>query len=149
MLRCRRLPWLGRALVGACFVLAAIGKLADFDDFLVKAAYYRAVPYVWVAPSAWATVAAEFAVGAALLAGWPRRWPRRAAIALLAAFSALVAHAWHAYGITDCACLGAIAETPPWLGIAKNCGMLVLLWWCRELPDHGAAASGPGLPRTV
>lgn len=115
--------------VGALFVVAAVGKLADFDGFLEKAAYYRAVPYVWMVRTARATIVVEIALGLALCVDRPHRWPGRIAVLMLVGFSLLIAHAWRAYGITDCGCMGAIVETPPWLGIAKNAAMVLLLWW--------------------
>lgn len=122
--------WWRRTLcvgVGVFFAFAALVKIADFDGFLEKAAYYRAVPYVWMVRSAWLTIVVEAALGLLLVAGfWPRRTIAAAAV-LLASFSVLVAHAWHAYGITDCGCLGSFAETPPWLGIAKNIAMVAML----------------------
>ncbi|MCA8963803.1 MAG: DoxX family protein [Planctomycetes bacterium] len=131
------LRWGLGAAVGAFFVFSAAAKLADFDGFLEKAAYYRAVPYVWMVRSAWLTIALEGVVGAALIAGRWRRLAIAAAAGMLLVFTALVAHAWHAYGITDCGCLGSLAETPPWFGITKNVVMVSLLalaWPWRRRP---------------
>ena len=135
------LQWALGAAVGAFFVFSAVAKAVDFDGFLEKAAYYRAVPYVWMVRSAWATIVLEAVVGGVLVVGRCRRLAIVSAAAMLLVFSVLVAHAWHAYGITDCGCLGSLAETPPWLGIAKNVVMVSLLalaWPWRRRRDEVA-----------
>ncbi len=132
--------WALGAAVGAFFVFSAVAKAMDFDGFLEKAAYYRAVPYVWMVRSAWMTIVLEALVGASLVVGRLRRVAIATAGAMLMVFSVLVAHAWHAYGITDCGCLGSLAETPPWLGITKNVVMMLLLTFAWPWRRQAAAA---------
>lgn len=128
------------ALVGLAFLVAGIAKAVDFEGFMLKATYYRAVPYVWMVRTGWATVGVEIVLGAALLVGCWRRPSIVVAAAMLLGFSVLIAYAWHAYGIVDCACFGSLADTPPWLGLVKNVvmlGMLALAWPARALPRSG------------
>src|SRR3954463_3792896 len=71
------------ALLGGLFLVAGVGKLARRDAFARALAGYRlARPK---RPVAWMVPAAEVAVGAALVAGFPAAgW---AALAMLAVFS--------------------------------------------------------------
>lgn len=142
----RRIRWAIAAAIGAFFLFAGVVKALDFEGFLEKAVYYRAVPYAWMVRTAWGTIGVEVLLGALLVAGVWRRLAIVLAVAMLLGFSVLVAHAWHAYGITDCGCLGSFAETPPWFGIAKNLAMaaaLVAVWPWRQ---RGASAAPMAAP---
>ncbi|GEM_PF-5230074 len=105
----------------------AVLKAWDFDGFLEKALYYRALDLFWIQVSALSTIFVEWILGILLLFRiWLRPFTLPATITLLLFFSALIAWAWHKYGLEDCGCFGSFVETPPWLSLVKN-GILLAM----------------------
>ena len=111
---------LGRLLLAAVFALAAVMKLAD------RAGTRTAVREFGVPKSLGGSVAtllpiAELAVAVALLVPQSARWGALGAVALLAAFIAVMARSMARGEAPDCHCFGALASEPVgWRTLVRN-----------------------------
>ncbi|MCW5775239.1 MAG: type II secretion system protein [Phycisphaeraceae bacterium] len=123
--------------VAAVFAAAAVGKAADPSQAL---AFVRFLLRHWfdapdlARPTLAIVVAVEAAVALSLFSGWLRRLFIPAAVALLAAFSAVSAWAIAAEGTPDCGCLGPADRfirlgTTPQAAIARNAALAAALVW--------------------
>ena len=109
-------------VLGAAFVLAGASKLAAGPAWPAQAtelgaprAAIRVLPWI------------ELGVGALLVVQLAEPWPALAAIALLLAFSALIAVQLRAGRRPPCACFGAWSASP--IGpthLLRNAAMIVL-----------------------
>ncbi len=110
------------ALLGLAFVVAGASKLAAGDAWPAQARDLGAPP-VAIAPLPWL----ELVIGAALVAQLVEPWPAVVAIALLIAFSALIARRLAAGERPPCACFGAWSARPIGPGhLARNFALMVL-----------------------
>ena len=129
-----------RVFVGLVFAMTAAAKAADYYGFIEKAAYYRGFSYDVLTFGAWATILVEVLLAALFLGGLGlRRVAGPLAMFVLLLFSGLIAYAWKRYGIDDCACLGSLAETPPWAALVKNAvlfGLILYLSLDRDTPPR-------------
>lgn len=134
-----------RVFIGLSFAVTAAAKAADYYGFIEKAVYYRGFSYQALTLGAWTTILIEVLLAALFLGGlWVRRLAAPLALAALTLFSSLILYAWRRYGIDDCACLGSLAETPPWAGLAKNIVLMALVAWLALRP---APTRPPGRTR--
>jgi hypothetical protein len=109
------------SLPATVLLTGAVLKALDFDGFLEKALYYRALDLFWIRLSALSTIFVEVILGVLLLFRiWLVPFTIPICIALFLFFTGLIAWAWHAYGIEDCGCFGSFIETPPWISLGKN-----------------------------
>jgi hypothetical protein len=108
-------------LVGAVFIAGALLKANAINVFAVQINYYGVLSNPDIIDiAAIGTLWVETALGSALLFGVRLRGAIPAAtLALLAAFTSLIAYAWAYHGIKDCGCFGPI-ELSPGASIAKN-----------------------------
>ncbi|HHI81420.1 MAG TPA: hypothetical protein ENK02_15775 [Planctomycetes bacterium] len=128
-------------LPGLVLLTGAVLKALDFDGFVEKALYYRVLDPLWIQVSALATIFVELILSILLLFRiWLRPFTLPAWIGLLLLFSALVGWAWQRFGIEDCGCFGSFVETPPWMALAKNGILLLMLGtlFFLERPPSGA-----------
>ena len=110
------------AVVGVVFVVAGASKLAAGEGWRRQAAELGA-PSVAVAPLPWV----ELAIGAALLARLAMPVPVVAALALLVAFTILLALRIREGRRPECACFGAWSASP--IGpvhLARNAVLIAL-----------------------
>jgi len=117
----------------AVFVAGAILKARDINLFIVQISYYGVVSEKSLQTfSALGTLWVESALGIALLLGCRARGLTFAALlALLAAFTGLIAYGWAFHGLKDCGCFGPV-EISPSVSIAKNVALALLAgaaWW--------------------
>ena len=109
-------------VVGATFVVAGAAKLAAGKGWTGQAAGLGV-------PSRLASVVpfVELTVGALLVVQIWRPWPAVAALALLVAFTVLIAAHLRAGRRPACACFGAWTATPlGWRHLARNAVLLAL-----------------------
>ena len=126
-------------LLSLVFLAGAILKAADVNLFVVQISYYGVVDgHAQLAASALATLWLETALSIALLLACRIRGLTFAAIlALLAAFTALIAYGWAYHGLQDCGCFGPI-EISPTVSILKNLGLATaaLIAWLGLAKAH-------------
>lgn len=135
-IRCARVLEL---VLCAVFVAGAVLKARDINLFIVQISYYGVVSEKSLQTfSALGTLWVESALGIALLLGCRARGLTFAALlALLAAFTGLIAYGWAFHDLRDCGCFGPIEISPP-VSVAKNVALALLAgaaWW-------GLAAGG-------
>jgi uncharacterized membrane protein YphA (DoxX/SURF4 family) len=113
----------GAAVVlGVAFVVAGASKLAAGGAWPAQAAGLGAPAWL-AAPVPWV----ELAVGATLIVQVARPWPAVAALALLAAFTALIGRQLAAGKHPPCACFGAWSAKPlGWTHLARNAALIAL-----------------------
>ncbi len=115
-------------VVGLLLLASALFKALDPGRFFDQVALYRILPEPAIGPAAFAILAAETLLGAALIRGlWLRGLPHLLAGALLAFFSGVFAWGLLRHGITDCGCFGAFLELPPPVSLARNILLLAAL----------------------
>jgi len=140
--------------LGILFIVSAALKALDIYAFAVQVSAYNVVrDRMLVQVIAYAMIALEAALGAALLGGYRFKGLTHAATgALLVVFSGLIAYAWIFHGLADCGCFGAYIKMGPASSIAKNVVLLVVLaaaWWgtsrnaLHTAPTEGEAAELP------
>ena len=115
-------------ILGAVFIFSALTKALDVYTFAVQVSYYGVVrePKLVLAV-AYTMVGVETLLGAALLAGIRLRGATLAAtLALLAAFSGLIAYAWLFKDLEDCGCFGKYIPMGPGASLAKNAVLMAL-----------------------
>jgi len=131
------------------FLAGALLKAANINLFIVQISYYGVLRApVWLVVAALGTLAVETALGVALLLRLRLRGLTFAAVlALLAAFSVLIAYAWRFHDLKDCGCFGPI-EISPGASLAKNAVLAVLagLAW---LGSREGAPADKGAVRAV
>lgn len=143
----------GQMIIGVVYLVA--GAIKVWEPVLF---YWEAIPYAqllgvveWESASAVAKAAIvlgpiEFFLGWALLLNWQPRLCLPVATALMAAFTALTAKAWHMGASIDCGCFGALVERGPKEATIEDSVMLVVLlfaWWGMRRSASAAPASGP------
>ena len=144
--------WLCRLLLAAVFVSAGAAKLlAPPQGFADSVASFRLVPARVVTPLTLALPPFEILVGAALLAGRPRRLGAYGALVLAGVFLAALSAALVRGIPVDCGCFGPDAVWLPltparrmWFDLARD---LVLLVAALGLYRHQLAGSGPSAIR--
>jgi uncharacterized membrane protein YphA (DoxX/SURF4 family) len=136
-------PWistLARAVLGAVFLLAGIGKAADPQASVAAVQAYQLLPAGLATMVGWGLPFAEIALGTLLLTGLATRVVAAAAAALLLVLVAAVASA-AARGLSiDCGCFGgggpvAPGETAYAAEIARDIALLLLAGWLVVRPD--------------
>lgn len=143
------------SLLGLGFLATAAMKVADWWGFLEKLTFLRASSYETIVRFGHGMIGLEICLGFLLLfqVALPRFTLPLTELTLLV-FSGGIWWAWEKYGIEDCGCFGSFAESPPWMGIAKNMVMLVLVVVCHVLawrrPPRAPAWARWGLaPATI
>lgn len=114
-------------VVGAVFLVAVGTKAVDPAGFARQIDAYGWLPAGWSAAAAFALIATEMALAAALLLG---AWPRPAAAAtaaLLALFVVASGEAWLAGRQIDCGCFGSLVERGPGEVVIEDLILLALL----------------------
>jgi len=128
--------------VGLVFAGTAAAKASDYYGFIEKAAYYRGFSYEALTAGAWATILIEVWLAALFLSGLAiRRVAAPLAMLVLVLFSGLIGFAWKRFGIDDCACLGSLAETPPWASLLKNAVLLCITLWLHTRPQMSPSSA--------
>jgi hypothetical protein len=119
--------WLER-LLGAVFIIGAVLKAMDMNQFAVQIAAYRVLTDDdAIRIAAWATLLVETFIGVAFLASIRLRGiVHMATIAILTVFTGLIFYAWTYHGLTDCGCFGAWIKMTPPVSIAKNVVMIIM-----------------------
>jgi len=139
-----------RYIIGLLFVASAVLKVIDTGDFAVQVSYYGIIraPRL-VEMTALGVIALEGALGVALLIRAGRgRVLFGGVLALLVAFSILIAYAWAFRGLKDCGCFGKYVKMTPGWSIIKNAvlmGMVAVAW--RAPREHTPGSRRRGLPR--
>jgi putative oxidoreductase len=115
------IDWLLRLGLGALFIVAAVGKLADPGKFAVEIADYRFLPLL--APYlAVMLPGVELVLGVAIVAG-PRSWRKGAALGmmlLLAVFTVAVTQVVLRGINVDCGCFGGKSGSVTSLTIVRD-----------------------------
>jgi uncharacterized membrane protein YphA (DoxX/SURF4 family) len=115
--------WWLAAVVGAAFVWAGMGKVLDLDSWRRGSAALGAPRAATVVVPWW-----EIALGAALVSGWLAVPARLAALATLAAFSALLVANLARGSRPPCACFGGRTERPlSWVALVRNAALAAAL----------------------
>jgi len=111
--------WWPAAVVGAAFVWAGMGKVLDVGSWRRGSAALGA-PRAATALVPWW----EIVLGAALVSGWFAAPARLAALATLAAFSALLVGNLARGSRPPCACFGGRTERPlSWGALVRNAAL--------------------------
>jgi uncharacterized membrane protein YphA (DoxX/SURF4 family) len=121
----------GRYIVAAVFLLAALTKFADLPGFRDRLVLHSGLPYPLAITAAHALPSLELTCGFCLLLGVARREAAVTAAVLLSLF--LIFAPW-AEGATDCGCL-LFPASLPWSpsGWQARVGDLALLLICLAL----------------
>src|SRR5919202_1674410 len=133
---------LGRLLLAAVFLVAAVGKLADRRGSRQTLADFG-VPNALVAPAALALPVVELAIAALLVPGASARRGALAALVLLALFIAGMGVNLARGRAPDCHCFGQLHSAPVgWSTLVRNAVLAVVaavvLW--RGGVDPGVAS---------
>ena len=120
--------------LGVLFIASAALKALDVYGFAVQIGAYGIIRDPVILPQlAYAMIALEAALGAALLGGWAFGGATIiATAALLVGFTGLIAYAWVFKDLADCGCFGAYIKMGPGASIAKNLVLLAmagLVWY--------------------
>ena len=120
--------------LGLLFIASAALKALDVYGFAVQIGAYGIIRDPVMLPQlAYAMIALEAALGAALLGGWAFGGATIiATAALLIGFTGIIAYAWAFKGLADCGCFGSYIKMGPGLSIAKNFLLLAmagLVWY--------------------
>lgn len=123
--------------LGVLFVISSVAKALDVHGFAVQVAAYGVVREpTLVIYMAYAVTVIESLLGIALLAGLRLGGlTLLVTIALLTAFTLLIAYAWKFKGLADCGCFGSFVKVGPGASILKNIVFLlmaVLIWRARR-----------------
>jgi len=116
-----------RLVVGAAFVWAGLGKIADpvsFSDAIVN---YRLVPAWMITPMAATLPALEIVAGACLIVGLFARGAALVASGLLGVFTVAIVQAIVRGINVDCGCFGAGSEAAAGIGWREVVRDLALL----------------------
>jgi hypothetical protein len=133
--------------VGAFFLVSAAAKAFDMEAFGVQVSAYNVVKDAKiVSAAAYFALAAETLLGAALVAGVRfKGLTHLLSVAMIAAYSTLVAYAWQVHGLEDCGCLGQWIALGPVETLLKNVALVALIgfsWFARGsdavVPSDGA-----------
>ncbi len=115
--------------LGILFLVSAGMKAMNVEGFGVAISAYGVIkdPSL-VLFAAYATLALETALGAALVAGWRgRSLSFIGSILLTAVFSGLITYAWKVNGLEDCGCFGDYLKMTPPQSLTKNAVIIALL----------------------
>ena len=142
----------GQMVIGVVYLVA--GAIKTWEPVLF---YWEAIPYAQIlGVTEWETASAvakativlgpiEFFLGWALLLNWQPRLCLPVATALMAAFTALTAKAWHMGASIDCGCFGALVERGPGEAAIEDGVMVVVLlfaWWGMRRSANAAPVAG-------
>ena len=113
-----------RIFLGSVFVVAAVVKLLDLNQFAQRVGDFGLVFDALVTPAAWAIVATELLVGIALV--FRLRGGLAAAVALIVVFMAVLS-----YGIAlgldiQCGCFGPAVRVPLGTQLLADFGLLLV-----------------------
>lgn len=140
-------------VLGVLFIASAALKALDVYGFAVQIGAYGIVrDPVILQQLAYAMIALEAALGAALLGGYAFGGATIiATIGLLVGFTGLIAYAWAFKGLADCGCFGSYIKMGPAASIAKNVVLLALagLVWCGQRKKQQAEPSADETVPTV
>ena len=120
----------GSAMVlGLVFIAAAAAKTADMNEAVRQAGAYAIVSdRTLLLFLVWALVAAEFAVGAALILRYRVRLALTGAAVMLAVFFGALAWAWGTGVTEDCGCFGQWSSRSPGQAFIEDLVLLLLLF---------------------
>lgn len=115
-------------IVGAVLLLAGLLKAYEPLSFAQQISEYQIVTTpALVKALAWALIAVECALGAALIAGVWRRWAIPAAAMLLLVFIGAVGWAWWTGATENCGCFGSWAKRTPAQAMTEDVLMLAAI----------------------
>lgn len=114
-------------LIGAILIAAAMTKVPDMDSFIRQLHGYGIISeHRLLAMGAWAAIAAEFTLGAALLVLYRPRISLPGAMALFVIFSASSAWALMTGATEDCGCFGEMIKRTPGEALIESLVMLAV-----------------------
>lgn len=121
------LRYIARLTVGVLFIVSALGKLMDVENFGNLIISYG---FFWSALIAPVIVIAEMGVGTALVLDLYPRCASWTGIGLLVAFTGAFFYGNTLNGVTDCGCFGNldIISLPVWATYLRNVVLLGLLF---------------------
>lgn len=115
-----------RLLLGVLFVVSAIAKLFDIDQFEIYIFSFGLTPLGVSFVAARLVIVAELLLGIGLAANVYNRFFNIAAILTLACFSIFLCYALLAGRHDSCHCMGSLLEMNPALSLLKNA--ILVLW---------------------
>ncbi|MCQ2285408.1 MAG: DoxX family protein [Bacteroidales bacterium] len=130
------LKLIARILMGGLFIFTAILKLISIDNFEVYIFSFNIFSYTMAGLIARAVIAAEFVLGALLIAKIfykPTWW---LTMAMLVGFTFLLVYVALFRDDSNCHCFGELVELNPVASIAKNLVMVAVLLFIRKEEDY-------------
>ncbi len=124
--RRERLVVVGRVLLGALFIYAAIQKLAAPDSFAESIEGYRMVPREWAGWLALLVPSTELVVGVSLIIGLGSRAAGFVAGVMLVGFSVAIGQALMRGINIDCGCFGSNATDADYLALVRNAALTAI-----------------------
>ncbi len=120
--------------VGILFIISAILKLLGMASFEMYLYEFQVVSFEVAAVFSRLIVAAELAVGIALLANI--KWADYVAGGMLLAFSLFLIVLIKEGNTGNCHCMGEVFDLPPDKSMTKNILMLMLLFWGHRMAKY-------------
>lgn len=120
-------------MIGAILLAAGLLKAYEPLDFIQQIKDYKLISApVLVTAIAWALIALECALGAALIAGFQRKLTIAATWLLLFFFLGTLGWAWHTGATADCGCFGSWVKRTPGEAFLEDLILLAAIsaaWW--------------------
>lgn len=124
-----------RMLLGLFFVVSAIAKLLDIDNFEIYLFSYQVLSLGMSQVVARVLIVLELLVGVGLIANVWNRFVDCCAVLMIAAFSLFLCYAIWQGRHDSCQCMGSLLQINPTLSLLKNaCLLLVLLLAMKGTP---------------
>jgi hypothetical protein len=113
--------------LGGILLSAGILKVYDLPLFVRQIKAYGIIPFDAILPSvAWAVVASQFALGAALILFYLPRLVLGTAAALFSGLAGLTAWAWFTGATDSCGCYGTLLQQSPRTATFENLLLMLL-----------------------
>ena len=136
-----------RLVLGLVFVVAAVAKSADLNQFAQRVGDFGLVFDAFVRPTAWTIALAEFLIGISLVLRL--RYSLTAAAAFLLVFVVVLTYGM-ALGLDiDCGCFGPAVHVSLETRILTDLGLLLIcaiIYWSDNRIRHPVAPEAPQNP---
>jgi uncharacterized membrane protein YphA (DoxX/SURF4 family)/thiol-disulfide isomerase/thioredoxin len=122
----RRFGRQAELLLGLVFLVSAVLKAADVNNFIVQIANYGVMVLAFQTLTALAVLLVETGLGMLLLFGLWRRFTLAMTMLLLLGFTQVVLYGWIYLHLDDCGCMGVL-KMPPVVSVIKNIVLIALV----------------------
>jgi hypothetical protein len=120
--------WAAESVIGIVLLLAGFSKALGIAEAVQQASAYKIITNATLITAlVWLLIAAEFALGAALLVRFQRRLVVPLTYAMIFVFLGALAWAWYSGATTDCGCFGAWVKHTPQQALMFDSSLLVIL----------------------